>query len=127
MKNLVGAVESYFEFVLQQEEYRTPEGFVACLADATINYWRMLVFVLEEENFDGDFDDAAKAEENLIYHITTQFTDEEKAALQQVAQRQLEQRFTEQPNIDPEDESQNREQRFLTFIAAGRFDNMDLL
>ena len=122
MENLLGVTDLYFDFVLQNQKFHSPEDFKRGLSDAIVNYWRMLLFVVEE-----DLDDAAKAEELLTHCITTNFIDEEKKSLQQSAQKQLEQCFPEEPNIDPEDEAQNRERRFLTFIAIGRFDDMDLL
>ena len=125
MKKLVGAVDLYSDFVSNYEEYRTPDYFVRCAADTLVNYWRLLLFVPSDEGTDAD--DAAKAEELLIHVVTTDFSDEEKGALQGAAQLQLEQRFEEQDPIDPEDETQNRERRFLTFIATGRFEDMDLL
>jgi hypothetical protein len=124
MKNLVGIADGYFDFVVGYEAYRTPEYFVDCLADTAVNYWRTLLFVPADGT---DHDDATKAEESLIYSIRTDFSDTEKAALQKAAQRQLEQRFPGQENIAPEDESLPRERRFLTFIADGRFEDMDLL
>lgn len=126
MKNLVEAVGLYSDFVTNYEEYRTPDYFVQCAADTIVNYWRLLLFV-PSDGEGTDADDAAKAEELLIDFITTDFSDEEKEALQAAAGLQLEQRFGKQDEIDPEDESHNRERRFLTFIATGRFEDMDLL
>ena len=124
VKNIVETVDLYCDFVSNYEEYRTPDYFVRCAADTLVNYWRLLLFVPAES---VDADDAAKAEELLIHVITTDFSDEEKRALQEAARLQLEQRFEDQDLIDPEDETQNRERRFLTFIATGRFEDMDLL
>ncbi len=124
MKNLGGAVEDYCGFLLKHKEDRSPDYFEACLADAVVGYWRALLFV-PADNLDHD--DATKAEELLIHYVTTEFNDAEKTAIQNAAQRRLRQSFTGQESIDPEDESLNREQRFLTFIATGRFEDMDLL
>ena len=125
MKNLAGVVDLYCEFLLDPQEHElNPKIAVKKLADMALSYWHFLLFTPEE---DVNLDDATKAEEILMDFIETDFTDEEKQAFQEAAQRQLDQKFPGQETIDPEDESHDREQRFLTFIAIRRMEDMYLL
>lgn len=90
------------------------------LADWVLDFWDFLLFTEEGEL---NADTAAKMEDALVSDIEDKWTREERQALEEAARRRLEGR---EP-IDPEDESQDRRQRFLSFIASGRVGDLWML
>ncbi len=91
------------------------------LADVVLDYLWLLHFA-EEDSFDPD--DAIELVESLVYQIENDFTDEERQALSEAAERRLKSwlREPDEHGHTPRGLLTKEQKVVLEDIAAGRFD-----
>lgn len=88
------------------------------LADAVLEFFEFLYFSDEETL---NFDDAAKRSEALVDAVENDFTDEEKQALMQAAQRRLDSINARNAESGTTNSEPSDLEGFLKHTAAGRF------